>query len=211
MSPISTPFVVCIAGGDASGKSTQVAAVAKTLRDQGISTAEAGIWDALDDPVIAARLPFRDRDEVFGYLRVLRPSSRALFLFHAVQVAVELAAAAAPEVILLNAYWYKYFATEVAHGGDPAALRAHASGFAAPDLTCYLKVSPGTALARKIERSDYESGYGDAEKFLEFQQQSQTVLDGLSRELGWHELDGTAEPGILTRTIAAAIPIGVAP
>ncbi|MFB7723218.1 hypothetical protein [Nocardia sp. NPDC056100] len=204
------PTVVCIAGGDASGKSTQVAAVSAVLRDRGIRVAEAGIWDALDAPAIASRLPFRDRDEVFGYLRVLRPLSRALFLFHAVQVAVELAADTEPEVILLNAYWYKYFATEVAHGGDASALRAYASGFPEPDLTCYLKVSPQTALSRKLERSDYESGYGDADTFLRFQQHSQTVLDGLSRELGWRELDGTADPNTLTATIAAAIPIGAA-
>ncbi|MEV0355073.1 hypothetical protein AB0H71_03330 [Nocardia sp. NPDC050697] len=199
------PVLICVSGADASGKSTQVDALTAALTADGTDTVAAGIWDALADPVLARHLPFRDRAAVLAYLRVLGPAARAHFLFHAVHTGLDLALARTPRIVLLNAYWYKYFATEVAHGGDPVALRAAVTGFPAPALTFHLRVTPETALARRGERSDYESGYGDAARFLEFQRRSHRELDRLGAELGWVELDATADPAALTATMLAAI------
>jgi dTMP kinase len=190
--------VLCVTGGDASGKSTQVAALCEALRRRGVRAAAVGIWDGLGDPATSAGLPFADREAVYGYLRVLGPRGRASFLFHALHVAIELAAAQDPGVIVLNAHWYKYFATEVAHGADAAELRAWTRGFPEPGHTFHLMISADTALARKAVRSDYESGYGDELRFLDFQRRSRAVLDELSAELEWTELDGTRDPAELT-------------
>lgn len=111
--------------------------------------------------------------------------------------------------MLLNAYWYKYFATEVAHGGDPALVRQLATGFPEPDLTLYLSVSPEDALARKSQPSDYESGYRqDDQMFLAFQRRAHEALDTLAVEFSWCELDGRSSPSEITTTMIQQVEEG---
>ena len=193
--------MICVAGCDGSGKSTQIASLAAIFEQDGQSVAPVTIWDAFGDPVVSAKLPFGRPSDVYAYLRILTPLARAHFLFHAMHLALELATSRGPDVVLIDAYWYKYYATEVAHGGDPAMLRALAAGFPEPDRTFYLAVSPRAALARKARRSDYESGYGDERDFLDFQQRSREAIADLSSEFGWIELDGTAEADSITAAI----------
>lgn len=142
------PLLICISGGDGSGKSTQVAALEKQLTDRGIHTATATIWDPFTDPFVAERLPFRTREDVFAYVRILGPGARGYFLFHWMRLAFDRALAHSPNILLINAYWYKYFATEIAHGADPKTLRACTQGFPTPHHTFYLRITPETALSR---------------------------------------------------------------
>ncbi|MFE7802006.1 aminotransferase class III-fold pyridoxal phosphate-dependent enzyme [Nocardia sp. NPDC057440] len=197
--------LICIAGGDGSGKTTQVARIAAEFEAQGQTVAAVTIWDAFLDPKVSSKLPWRSPAEIYGYLKLLSPLSRAHFLFHAMQLSFDLAAERGVEVMLANAYWYKYFATEVAHGGDPTVLRQLAAGFPEPDRTFYLTVSPQDALGRKQLRSDYESGYGDEAAFLTFQQRSHGALEALSEEFGWVRLDGTAAPADITEAVLAQL------
>ncbi|MFR9751484.1 aminotransferase class III-fold pyridoxal phosphate-dependent enzyme [Nocardia sp. 004] len=197
--------LICIAGGDGSGKTTQVARIAAEFEAQGHSVAAVTIWDAFLDPKVSSKLPWSSPAEIYSYLQLLTPLSRAHFLFHAMQLSLDLAAERGADIMLANAYWYKYYATEVAHGGDPAVLRSLTAGFPEPDRTFYLAVSPKDALGRKQLRSDYESGYGDEESFLTFQERSHEALDALSEELGWIRLDGTAAPAEITRSVLAQL------
>jgi dTMP kinase len=191
--------VICIAGGDGSGKSTQIARLTAFFEDRHRKVAPVSIWDAFTDPAVVSKLPFARPSDVYGYLELLGPVCRTHFLFHALHLALQRASDRQPNVMLLNAYWYKYFATEVAHGGDPAELRRLAAGFPEPDLTFYLSVSPLDALARKTQRSDYESGYGkDDQKFLDFQHRAHQALQALAVEYSWTELDGRSSPDHLT-------------
>ncbi|MFD0360814.1 aminotransferase class III-fold pyridoxal phosphate-dependent enzyme [Nocardia sp. GCM10030253] len=197
--------LICIAGGDGSGKTTQVARIAAEFEAQGQSVAAVTIWDAFLDPKVSSKLPWRSPSEIYGYLKILSPLSRAHFLFHAMQLSFDLAAERGVDIMLANAYWYKYFATEVAHGGDPAILRQLTAGFPEPDRTFYLTVTPQDALGRKQLRSDYESGYGDEEAFLTFQQRSHCALEALSEEFDWVRLDGTAPPAEITKAVLAQL------
>jgi phosphohistidine swiveling domain-containing protein/thymidylate kinase len=193
---------ICIAGGDGSGKTTQVARVAAAFEADGQQVAPVTIWDAFLDPKIASKLPFEKPGEIYGYLALLDPVARTHFLFHALHLAFALAADRDADVLVANAYWYKYFATEIAHGGDPVILRQLAAAFPEPDVTFYLAITPDQSLARKVQRSDYESGYGDGDAaFVEFQQRSHEVLDDLSSELGWIPLDGNAPAAEVTSAI----------
>ncbi|WP_216906857.1 aminotransferase class III-fold pyridoxal phosphate-dependent enzyme [Nocardia noduli] len=197
--------LICIAGADGSGKTTQVARIAAEFEAQGQSVAAVTIWDAFLDPKVSSKLPWRNPSEIYGYLKILSPLSRAHFLFHAMQLSFDLASARGVDIMLANAYWYKYYATEVAHGGDPTVLRQLTAGFPEPDRTFYLTLSPQDALGRKQLRSDYESGYGDEKAFLDFQQQSHEALEALSSELGWVRLDGTDAPAAITKDILAQL------
>ena len=201
---------ICVAGGDGSGKTTQIARLASVFEAKGRKVAAVTIWDAFVDPGVASKLPFERASDIYTYLKLLSPVSRAHFLFHALHLALERARSRQPDVLLLNAYWYKYFATEVAHGGDPVLLRQLAAGFPEPDRTFYLSVSPQDALSRKSQRSDYESGYGqDEQTFLSFQRRTHDVLGALAAELSWVKFDGRSSPSEITRAITELLEEGV--
>jgi phosphohistidine swiveling domain-containing protein/thymidylate kinase len=197
--------IVCVTGTDGSGKSTQIAALAAAFECRGRTIARVTIWDAFDDAVIRDRLPFASREAVYRYLEVLTPSSRAHFLFHALALAIDLAASRGADILLLDGHWYKYYATEVAHGGDPVTLRALTSGFPEPDWIFHLEVAPDEALQRKEIRSDYESGYGDDREFVSFQDRAQAALSELATELGWIAIDATMPPDDVTQFIVHTI------
>ena len=198
----TAPTTICIVGGDGSGKTTQVTRLAAIFESRGQKVAAVTIWDALIDPAVKSKLPFERPLEIYSYLKVLDPLARTHFLFHAMHLALDLARAPTPDVLLLNGYWYKYMATEIAHGGPPTELRQLAAGFAVPDRSFYLAITPEEALRRKSHRSDYESGYAeDPEVFLAFQRQAHQVLDTLSAELSWVHLDGLQPTATLTQAI----------
>ena len=205
----SRPTAICVAGGDGSGKTTQIARLASVFEAKGHKVAAVTIWDAFVDPAVASKLPFARPSDIYTYLKLLGPVSRTHFLFHALHLALERARSRRPDVLLLNAYWYKYFATEVAHGGDPVLLRRLAAGFPEPDRTFYLVVSPQHALSRKSQRSDYESGYGqDEQTFLAFQRRAHDALGALAAELSWVELDGRSSPSDITGAITRQLEEG---
>ncbi len=201
----SQPKLVCVTGPDGSGKTTQIAKLAERIERRGKRKAAAvTIWDLLLDPSVKSKVPFRNPAEVDAYLEVLHSTSRAMFLFHCFYQALELAKRRGPDVCLLNAYWYKYYATEVAHGGDPRTLRRLAEVFPEPDLTFYLKVDPEEAFRRKARLSGYECGFPKERTqgaFVEFQIRAYRALDGLSQ--GWVPLNGGESIDALTDQILA--------
>jgi dTMP kinase len=196
----STPaMVICVVGGDGSGKTTQIARLTTFFSEQERTVVPVTIWDAFVDPAVVSKLPFKRPSDVYAYLKLLGPVSRTHFFFHALHLALERAWDHTPDVLLLNAYWYKYFATEIAHGGDPALLRQLAAGFPEPDLTFYLSVDPEEAFSRKTHRSDYESGYGRNEQTtLAFQRRAHEALHALAVEYSWIKLDGRSSPSDIT-------------
>lgn len=195
-------MVICVVGGDGSGKTTQIARLTTFFKEQERKVVPVTIWDAFVDPAVVSKLPFERPSDVYAYLKLLGPLSRTHFFFHALHLALERAWDRKPSVLLLNAYWYKYFATEVAHGGDPALLRQLAAGFPEPDLTFYLSVDPEKAFSRKTHRSDYESGYGrDEQTTLAFQRRAHEALQALAVEYSWTELDGRSAPSDITTTM----------
>ena len=193
--------IVCITGTDGAGKSTQIAALKTAFDSRGYSVAHVSVWDAFNAGGLRDRLPFASRESVYRYLKVLTPSSRAHFLFHALQCAIDLAVATDADVVLLDGHWYKYYAMEVAHGGDPVFLRALTSGFLEPDATFHLEVAPDLALRRKDRCSDYECGYGNDRDFVAFQRRSQTALRELATEFGWRRIDATMPAEAITELI----------
>jgi len=204
-----TPKLICVTGPDGSGKTTQITKLAEHLEKSGQhKVAAVTIWDLLLDPSCKGKIVFDDPGQVDKYLSILHPTSRALFLYHCFHEALELAKKRGADVILLNAYWYKYYATEVAHGGDRALLRQLAGLFPEPSLTFYLDVDPGEAFARKAMLSGYETGFANPrsrDAFVAFQDTAHGVLDGLAKELGWVRLDGRTPMARLTEAMTDRI------
>jgi thymidylate kinase len=199
---MSDPTAICMTGGDGSGKSTQIDCLTKFFEQRKIATAAVSVWDAFTDPAVVAAMPIADPSDIYRYLKLLGPNSRPHFLFHALHLSLERALERRPQVLLLDGYWYKYFAAEIAHGADPAVLRSLAAAFPEPNVTFHLAIGPQDALRRKFHHSDYESGYGDdAQAFLDFQEGVQHVLIGLAMEFGWIDIEAQQPPEEVTKII----------
>lgn len=190
-----TPTLLCITGPDGSGKTTQMIKIAEILGHRGgKKVAAVTIWDLLLDPVSKNKLMFRGPSDVDAYLQILDPIARGLFLYHCFYQALELAKSRKPDILILNAYWYKYYATEVAHGGDANQLLQLANIFPEPDITIHLEVTPEEAFHRKAELSGYETGFAaprSKEAFVDFQTRAQNALGELAKERNWHSIQGT--------------------
>lgn len=188
-------------GLDGAGKSTQVDELAARLRSEGSSVAVSNIWDLVLDPAFAGRSLFEKPSEADGYLAMLEPTARMYFLSHSLRESFARGLARGADVLLLNAYWYKYYATEVAHGGDPAVLRTITSVFPKPDVTFYLRISAAEAARRKERFSAYETGFApsrSAADFEAFQAVALRELEGLAEELGWDVLSSDLAAAELT-------------
>jgi len=201
--------LICVTGPDGSGKTTQIAKLAERLTRKGKRKVVAvTIWDLLLDPASKHRTPFRSPAEVDSYLEILHPISRGYFLYHCFYQALAQAQRREPEICLVNAYWYKYYATEVAHGGEAGTLRRMAEPFPEPSLTFYLHVDPEEAFRRKAHLSGYETGFANPktkEAFIAFQARAQAALRDLRLERKWVELNGKESADVLTDSILDGI------
>jgi len=201
--------LICVTGPDGSGKTTQIGRLAERLERRGKKkVAPVTIWDPLIDPQSKGRVPFESPQQVDDYLSILKPTSRALFLYHCFHQALELSKRRAADVYLLNAYWYKYYACEVAHGGDPATLQRLAEVFPEPAVTFHLRIEPAEAAKRKVRLSGYETGFASPrtkEAFVEFQHRAHRAMNDLAAQRGWVELNGTESIDALTDTLLSKI------
>lgn len=197
--------IVCITGTDGAGKSTQIAELGSALGERGLTVRAVSIWDGLTSEAVRDRLAFQSREQVYRYLEVLTPLSRTYFLFHALRLSLDLAADGQSDILLLDGYWYKYYATEVAGGVDAEAVRAMAAGFPVPDRTFYLKVDTRDAALRKQELTAYERGFSEADRFTSLQTESQRALESLAAELDWRVVDGKGEVAQITAELLAEL------
>jgi dTMP kinase len=109
------PKLICVTGADGAGKTTQLLRIAERLENgRKQKVAVVTVWDLLLDPLTQDLIAFDEPKQVDRYLRVLGSTSRALFMFHCLYQAFDLAQRKRPDVVLVNSYWYKYYATSVA-------------------------------------------------------------------------------------------------
>src|SRR5688572_30154606 len=120
--------LICITGMDGSGKSTLI----KNLAAEIESAVVSNIWDIMDGGV--ENVPFGTKKEVDAYLCALTPDSRLLFLAHLLKFSYDKAMRTNAKFILLNGYYYRYFATELALGANENLVNALMNEFPKPDL-----------------------------------------------------------------------------
>lgn len=201
---------ICITGPDGSGKSTLISGVMEKIRTEtDLRTELISIWDMLlYAPEFQSAIGFSSKEELDRYLQLLSPVSRSLFLFHVLNQSMEIAAKKEADLFLVDSYWYKYYATEIAHGADKDIIFPITSIFKEPDLTCYINVTPRLAFSRKEKCSGYEIGYAPAhteEAFIRFQTPAYEVFQELARQNGWIQLNGTNRPETLVDQLFSLI------
>lgn len=182
---------MCVTGPDGSGKSTLVEHLVHALPH----AKEVTIWDALDNKDAAL---FSNKKEVDDYLCILSPDARILFLAHALKYAIDNASDAGIETIIVNAYYYKYFASELALGANQELTHTLATMFPTPDKTIFLSLSPEISASRKKYLSKYECGCREAtpENFIDFQKKANVAFETYIQP-DWHILNAKDTPEAL--------------
>lgn len=183
--------LICITGQDGVGKNTLIDLLSLHLD----SVCSVNIWDGLE----ASPSLFSTKQSVDAYLCSLNSGARLLFLAHALTFALEKALALKKEWILLNAYYYKYFATEAALGTDINGIKALTTFFPTPQKVLFLDLSVEMAATRKTNFSHYECGMSPTAKkedFIEFQQKVSTFWNIFDQKK-WAKLDASITPNEL--------------
>ncbi|WP_052598069.1 hypothetical protein [Aureispira sp. CCB-QB1] len=188
------PQWICITGTDGAGKSSLIDILLQdTILFNGKKVKEVTIWDLFYLPKEEQHLSISSKQAVDWYLKSLSPQSRTFFLLHCMAQALEIARREAVEIALINAYWYKYLATEVAYDGNLAHRLSLTTSFPKPDLVFSLNVSVKTAGQRKKHYSAFESGFPEqvnTKQFMNFQHKVQAAYQQIMTTVEHIALDG---------------------
>ncbi len=187
-------MLVVVTGPDGAGKTTVCHNIqnffAQNLNERSVTI--TSVWDNYEDL-------FLSHTHAQDYLKNLQGLSRSLFIFHAIQRALENAQAKNNNIIIMDSYWYKYAVSEIALGVPRDFLFHIAKTFPTPDLTLYLDISPEIACKRKKFISEYEKGKclgkSSTEKFLRFQTQQKNLWKEIEFQFGpWFHISGEQSP-----------------
>lgn len=161
------PKLIGITGLDGVGKSTLVT----LLSNQFPGAAISNIWDIMEGGVDT--LLFNSKKDIDQYLCELTHDSRLLFLAHALKFSIDKALASGRELVILNGYYYKYFATELALGASLDLVESIQKEFPIPDQVIHLTLSIDEIAKRKPFFSRYETGLASnptTSEFIDFQE-----------------------------------------
>ncbi|UKN00245.1 hypothetical protein K6119_10920 [Paracrocinitomix mangrovi] len=153
--------LIVVTGKDGSGKSTLVDGIAQLYPEFHV----ASIWDAMKFGL------FQSKKDIDDYLCKLSADARLLFLSHALEQSIEIAKESKADTVLMNAYYYKYFASELTLGASENLVKSLIEFFPKADLVINLEIEEELALSRKQSLSKYECGVQEQsdKAFLSFQ------------------------------------------
>lgn len=202
------PLVVAVVGADGAGKSTITTALATRLAADGVPVLPIDRWDIVASPhyPTAACLAPSVGDARSCAAR-MSSAPRLLFLLWAAALALtDRVDRPADGIVLLDGYWMKHAASEIAYGADPAWVEAVAAGLPPADLVVFLRLDPELAWQRKGGAPlPYECGMDmsrSPESFRRHQSAIQTVLDGWAQRYGWLMVDADQPVPRLTARLA---------
>jgi thymidylate kinase len=183
---------IAITGPDGAGKSTVCERVVRQLRG-----VEVSVWDFLERGV-----PFRSKAETLAHVARLDGVERMLTIIELLRASMRLADDKPGDVLVLNGYWYKYAASELAYGVPAAAVAEAVADFPEPTCTFFLELAPEEAWRRKGKGSSYERGLmrgthrpgslDPGAQFVDFQRKIRPHWDELERRHGpWTHISST--------------------
>lgn len=179
--------IITIIGADASGKDTQIALLKKELEAQNKKVQVITIWDSLREfSAVPDKKALQEIVETF--LLKYEGHARSFFLMACLRNSVS-KIDSTNDVVLLNGFFHKYWASEMTYGVESALWEKNISEFVSSDKIIYLKTSAEKCLERKTSWSKYESGMG---KFVggqktsdkdQFQKSMHQNLDTIAAQL----------------------------
>jgi dTMP kinase len=189
-------MLIAVAGCDGAGKSTLVRSLAAALERRGLAAEVVDKWDIFD-PARYPECAFldADQDRFKTCVAAMDGVARTLFIFWMIALPLKRIDPASGKIYLLDGYWMKHAAAEILLGCPPELVLAAVDALPRADLTFFLDVSPGAALARKQDRSRYECGRGAdglPAAFVAHQSRLGALLDEWADERGWARIDAAA-------------------
>jgi thymidylate kinase len=147
---------IVITGADASGKDTQIASLEKHFLESGQKVQKLAIWDSLAD--FSKVSDKKVLNEILdSFLMKFEPHARSLFLMSCLRNSLDKIHGSV-DVVLINGFIYKYWASEMSYGVESAFWKANSEFFLKPDRVIYIKTPVEQCLSRRNEWSKYESG-----------------------------------------------------
>ncbi len=177
--------LICITGIDGSGKSTLIKGLLKHFGNFYL----ASIWDLMTSS--AKGLPFKSKTDIDEFLCSLTPDSRLLFLSHCLKYSMDKAFESSMDNILIDSYYYKYFATEKALGASNQLINSLQVSFPEPSVVIELVLSVEMASQRKTKYSRYECGLHtepNVSSFISFQHKALAEWRRYNKT-NWHQID----------------------
>jgi dTMP kinase len=177
--------LICITGIDGTGKSTLI----KGIMNHFSHFYLASIWDLMASQ--AKGLPFKSKNEIDEFLCSLTPDSRLLFLSHCLKYAMDIAFENSANTILIDSYYYKYFATEKALGASEQLIYALVEAFPKPEIVIELLLPVELASQRKNSYSRYECGLDSMpgiSSFIAFQNRTLLEWEWIDKT-NWFKID----------------------
>jgi len=210
-------MLIALIGADGAGKSTVAAAAREQLVAAGYPARTLDRWDIVGNPAYpTARFLAPDEREVRSCAARMGNPSRLLFLLWASAMALtdEWREPVLDEVTVLDGYWMKHAASEVAYGLDRTWVEQVAAGLPPPDLGIYLRTTPELAWERKGGRPfPYECGMDmscSRASFLAHQRVLHGVLDEWADRFGWITVDATRPlDAVLDSVVMEAVGAGL--
>lgn len=205
-------MLIALAGCDGAGKTTQIRGLRARLAARGYSVSVLDKWDVLDTAKFPeCRFLRPDLEELKRGIADMDGVSRALIFFWTLCFTLTKDRLDRPgHVYLLDGYWMKHAAGEIALGCDANWVLATVRQMPSADVTIYMDIAPEDALERKTSFTLMECGRQrdkGREAFLTHQRRMRERLLGWCDEMGWVKISALGEK----TEIAAAIDAAVAP
>lgn len=192
-------MLIAVAGIDGAGKSTLVNEVSKALISTGRTTRHVDRWNIVGNQDFpTARFLKPDVKDIRSCVAQMPSSARLLFLLWTMSMALSADRREWPSeaIVLLDGYWMKHAASEIAYGLDAQWVSQVVAGLPMPDTVIYLRLAPEEAWLRKRgSLVPYECGMDSTcaeTSFLAHQYLIKSLLDSWSEGFGWAIVDASA-------------------
>ncbi|HEX4705132.1 MAG TPA: thymidylate kinase [Pseudonocardiaceae bacterium] len=185
------PVTVAVVGADGVGKSTVTVLLADRLCAEGVPATLIDRWDVVDSTNYPTGACLTKSVRTVRYCATrMSTTPRLLFLLWASTLALtDRVGDQLDGFVLLDGFWMKNAASEIAYGADAGWVQAIAAGLPAADLVVYLRLDPEVAWQRMDGQPlPYECGMDvtcSRASFLSHQNAIRTVLDDWADQDGW--------------------------
>lgn len=204
-------MIVAIVGPDGAGKSTATRQVTDFLEARGEPAQLVDRWHIVGNADYPATR-FMQASVAETRLCVAEMPRTARFLFLVWSIGFALMARPEREnaVAVLDGYWMKHAASEVAYGLDRPWVESVVAGLPHADVAVYLRVTPEVAWERKKDGDvvAYECGMDAScsyNAFVEHQSKILAILDSWAERFGWTTIDAAGDQEHARNAIISAL------
>lgn len=196
-------MLIALTGADSIGKSTVSKLLAGEADNHGRMMQVLDRWDICNNPEYPQgrfiRIPL---PELKQCVAEMRGPSRLIFILWTVYSVIESYDPESPTITLIDSYWMKHAAAEIAYGLPEEFVLGLVSMLPKPDLTILMDLPPEMAFQRKEKSgfSDlnyYECGMDKTlsrDSFISHQSKIRAQLAHWSQQNGWHRIDASGQP-----------------